>query len=156
MPGCGVISTTSDTFAPDAMAAVTGGVLIAACFESGWAPRNWSDGAFWATTAVEEHRSASKTVRMAVDLHLDCTGCRVRRVAGSVSSLDGFIQRACTAAERGTNERAFLPADDGTHACAGRSGSANDHRCPLPVATCAALHRRGVAGPGRCDHASRR
>src|SRR6266536_3281819 len=81
MPGCGVISTTSDTFSPDAMAAVTGGVLIAACFESGWAPRNWSDGAFWATTAVEEHRSASKTVRM--ELIVQSVG--VGLVAKSVS-----------------------------------------------------------------------
>ena len=71
------------------MAAVTGGVLIAACFESGWAPRNWSDGAFWATTAVEEHRSASKTVRM--ELIVQSVGAG--RVARRYPATDCAVER---------------------------------------------------------------
>src|SRR5436190_15297629 len=70
MPGFGVISTTSDTFSPAAAAAVAGGVVIAACFESS-PPRNCSDGALWANTTLDKHRTARSVFPITVRLYLE-------------------------------------------------------------------------------------
>src|SRR5437867_886109 len=70
MPGFGVISTTSDTFSPAAAPAVAAGVVIPACFESS-PPRNCSDGALWANTTLDEHRTARIVFPIASRLYLE-------------------------------------------------------------------------------------
>src|SRR5688572_25401455 len=48
------------------------------------------------------------------------------------SALDGLVYRSCTAADRGSCERALLAADRGAHAGTGRRGTADDQRGLAP------------------------